>query len=67
MLKTERILIFIEMHHHVTDFSTLLAHGVIGRAFEIADFRIALEHAEYRNRKLGLACTFLAIDIEKWE
>ena len=45
MLMAERVLVFIEMNEHVTDLCTLVTHGIVGRAFQIADLRVTLEKA----------------------
>ena len=64
MLMTQRVLVLIEMNDHVADLSTLVAHGIVGGAFQITDFGRTLEEIDNEKGKLGLTRAFLAIDIQ---
>ena len=67
MLPAQRVLVLIEMDKYIADLSTLVTHGIVGGAVEIADFEVALEQADKRQGELGLSGAFLAVDIQEGE
>ena len=67
MLLAQRVFVFVEVDNHIADLSTLVTHGIIGGALQIGDLGIALEQTDQRQCELGLACAFLAVDIQHGE